>query len=442
MPAKMLPPGPKGRFLTGHLADLRRDVLALYTRCCMEFGDVSTVRFGMRRVWLLSRPELIERVLADRSFVKHYALRMNRRLLGDGLLSSEGDLWLRQRRLMQPAFLRERLADYGAVMVRYTDNMLGRWDDGAKLELHSEMRRLTMEITAKTLFGADVEGQGPAVAEALREVMESFMSRLFSVFRFSEYLPTPKNLRARRAVERLDAILYGLIAKSRAEGGRDSLLSILLHARDDQDGTGMTDKQLRDEAMTLFLAGHETTALALTYTLRLLALHPDIQSRLRDEAVSRAGGRELTADDYPGLPFARNVVLEGMRLFPPAYVIGRQASNPCELGGYAIPRGGTVLMPQWVMHRHPKYWDEPERFHPDRWQGGLLERIPKGVYFPFGGGPRVCIGNTFAMMEATLVLATICRRHRLEPVGDMPLSFRPRMTLAPAGPVEVVVRRG
>ena len=255
---------------------------------------MSTVRFGMRRVWLLSRPELIEQVLADRSFVKHYALRMNRRLLGDGLLTSEGDLWLRQRRLMQPAFLRERLAGYGEVMVRYTENMLGRWADGRELELHSEMRRLTMEITAKTLFGADVEGQGPAVAEALREVMESFMSRLFSVFRFSEYLPTPKNLRARRAVERLDAILYGLIAKSRAEGGRDSLLSILLHARDDQDGTGMTDKQLRDEAMTLFLAGHETTALALTYTLRLLALHPDIQARAARRG--RRQGRRPRAD--------------------------------------------------------------------------------------------------------------------------------------------------
>jgi len=440
MPSKTLPPGPKGRFLTGNLGDLRRDVLALYTRCCMEFGDISTLRFGMRRVWLLSQPESIERVLGDRTFVKHFALRMNRRLLGDGLLSSEGDFWLRQRRLMQPAFLRERLAGYGAVMVRYTENMLGRWVDGARLDLHAEMRQLTMEITAKTLFGADVERQGPAVAEALRAVMDSFMSRLYSVFRFSENLPTPKNLRAWRAVERLDAILYGLIAKSRAEGG-DSLLSILLHARDDQDGTGMTDKQLRDEAMTLFLAGHETTALALTFTLRMLALHPDLQARLRDESLARAGDRELTADDVPALSFARNVILEGMRLFPPAYVIGRQASQACELGGYSIPRGATILMPQWVMHRHPKYWDEPERFHPDRWKGGLLERIPKGVYFPFGGGPRVCIGNTFALMETTLVLATICRRWHLEPVGDMPLTFRPRMTLAPDGPVEVMTRR-
>src|SRR3569623_1371137 len=178
MPTKTLPPGPRGRLLTGNLADLRRDVLGLYTRCCLEFGDVATVRFGMRRVWLLSRPELIEQVLADRSFVKHYALRMIRRLLGDGLLSSEGELWLRQRRLMQPAVLRERLAGYGEVMVRYTENMLRRWADGARLELHSEMRRLTMEITAKTLFGADVEGEGPAVAAALREVMEGFMRRL------------------------------------------------------------------------------------------------------------------------------------------------------------------------------------------------------------------------------------------------------------------------
>ena len=441
MPPKKLPPGPPGHFLTGNLGDLRGDVLALYTRCGLEYGDISTLRFGMRRVWLLYRPDLIEQVMADRTFVKHYALRMNRRLLGDGLLSSEGDIWLRQRRLMQPAFLRERLSGYAGVMVRYTENMLGRWADDARVDIHAEMRQLTMEITAKTLFGADVEGQGPAVAEALREVMESFISRLFSVFRFSENLPTPKNVRAWRAIKRLDAILYGLIERNRAEGNRDSLLSILLHARDDKDGSRMTDQQLRDEAMTLFLAGHETTALVLTYTLRLLALHPEAQARLRDEVLARAGDRELNADDAHALPFARSVVLEGMRLFPPAYVIGRQASQPCELGGYPIPRGGTILMPQWVMHRHPKYWDDPERFHPDRWKDGLLERIPKGVYFPFGGGPRVCIGNTFALMETILVLATICRRRHLHAVGDMALSFRPRMTLGPDGPIELRVER-
>ena len=438
MGANRVPPGPPGRFLTGHLGELRRDLLGLYTRCAREYGDVALLRFGLRPVWVLSHPDLVEQVLTSRNFIKHYALRLNRLLLGNGLLSSDGDFWLRQRRLMQPAFLRERLAGYAAVMVEYAERWAASWHDGETRNVHADIRQLTMEIAAKTLFGADAQGQGPAVATALIAVMEAFTRRLFSVLRLPESIPTPGNIRAWRAVKRLDAILYGLIDSRRAAGPSDDLLSILLLARDEQDGTGMTDRQLRDEAMTLFLAGHETTALALTYTLHLLAGHPAVQDALRDEFRAVLGDRSATAADLPRLPLAEMVVMESMRLYPPAYVLGRQAVEACELGGFRLPAGGTVIMPQWVIHRDPRFYDEPERFLPRRWADGLQKRLPRFAYYPFGGGPRVCIGNTFAMLEIVLVLASICRRWRVAQVSAEPLQFRPRMTLVPLRPIELL----
>lgn len=441
MSAITLPPGPPGRFLLGHLPELRSDLLALYTRCAREYGDVALLRFGLKPVYLVSHPDLIEQVLTNRTFIKHYALRMNRMLLGEGLLSSEGDFWLRQRRLIQPAFLRDRLAEYAQTMVEYALRWVERWRDGEKRDIHADMRVLTMEITAKTLFGADVEGQGPVVSKALNDVMESFTSRLFSVLRLPEKFPTPGNIRAWLAVRRLDAVLYDIIRQRRAAGTQNDLLSILLHARDEHDGTGMSDKQLRDEAMTLFLAGHETTALALTYALHLLARHPAIMDELRAEALAVLGDRAPTAEDATKLHFAEMTMMEAMRLYPPAYAIGRQTSETCELGGYRIPKDAAILMPQFVVHRDPRFYDDPERFHPQRWADGLAKRLPKYAYFPFGGGPRICIGNTFAMLETTLVLACIARRWRVIVPGDKPLRFRPRMTLSPAGPVELLFQR-
>jgi cytochrome P450 len=441
MPISTRPPGPPARFLTGHLGELRTDLLGLYTRCAREYGDVALLRFGLRRVWVVSHPDLIEQVLTSRNFTKHYALRMNRLLLGNGLLSSEGDFWLRQRRLMQPAFQRDKVAGYADVMVEYSERWAGNWRDGEVRNAHADMRQLTMEIAAKTLFGADALGQGPAVAQALVAVMDNFSRRLFSVLQLPETVPTPGNLRARRAVRRLDAILYKLIEQRRTGEPRDDLLSILLHARDDQDGTGMTDQQLRDEAMTLFLAGHETTALALTYTLHVLAGHPAVQEQLRAEVRQVLGDRPALAGDVPRLHFTEWVVQESMRLYPPAYVLGRQPIESCELGGYRLPAGTSVIMPQWVVHRDQRFWDEPEQFRPARWADGLAKRLPKFAYFPFGGGPRICIGNTFAMLETVLVLATLLRRWQVQRASDAPLRFRPRMTLAPLGPVELIFTR-
>jgi cytochrome P450 len=440
-----VPPGPPGHWLAGHLAEMRRDLLGLYTRCAREYGDVFSLRFGLRRVTFLCHPDLIEEVLVThaRNFTKHYALRMNRRLLGNGLLTSEGDFWLRQRRLIQPSFNRDRVLRYGATIVQYAEQATEHWRDGEQRDLLRDMTQLTLAIITRSLFGADVTGKEREVGEALTGAMGTFSNRFFRVFRIPEWLPTPGNLRIRRSVERLDRILYELIEQRRTDASEpDNLLAILLRARHEDDGTHMTDRQLRDEAMTLFLAGHDTTALALTWTWYLLAQHPEVMDRLQKELDEVLAGRPPTADDLPRLRYTEMVVLESMRLYPPAYAIGRQAIQACTLGGFDVPAGGTVLMSQYVMHRHPRYFDEPDRFLPERWADGLARRLPKYVYFPFGGGPRICVGNIFAMVEATLVLASLARRFRCSLTPGTTVRPRPQMTLRPDPGISVVWHRG
>jgi cytochrome P450 len=431
----LIPPGPKGHFLSGHLPELRRDLLGFYLRCARDYGDCTTLRFGIKRIFFVNHPLLIEQVLHSRNFTKHYALRMNRLLLGNGLLTSEGDFWLRQRRLIQPVFQRERILSYAPDMTAHTERQIDSWRDDEERDLHAEMRKLTLAIAAKTLFGADVTGQSEAVGRALHDAMGTFSQRFFRVIRIPESVPTPGNLRIRKAIRRLDAILYGLINQRRAEGKQDDLLSILLHARHESDGSGMTDQQLRDEAMTLFLAGHETTALALAWGWYLLAQHPDAVEKLQAELRQVLGGRAPTAADLPNLLYTDMIVQEVMRLYPPAYAIGRQAIRACTIGGYPVPAGGTILMSQWVVHRDPRYFDNPERFYPERWADGLAKRLPRYAYFPFGGGQRVCIGNTFALMELPLVLATIAQRFRLSLPPGPPVLPKPQLTLQPNRPV-------
>lgn len=433
----LIPPGPKAHFLSGHLSEMRRDLLGFYLRSAREHGDCITLRFGLKRIFFVNHPALIEQVLHSRNFTKHYALRMNRLLLGNGLLTSEGDFWLRQRRLIQPVFQRERILSYAPDMTAYTERQIDAWRDGDVRDLHTEMRQLTLAIAAKTLFGADVTGQSEAVGRALHDAMGTFTQRFFRVIRIPERVPTPGNLRIRKAIGRLDDILYGIIHQRRAQGEQKDLLSILLHARHDHDGSGMTDQQLRDEAMTLFLAGHETTALALSWGWYLLAQHPEVVEKLDAELRQVLGGRTPTVADLPNLPYTEMIVQEVMRLYPPAYAIGRQAIEPCTIDGYPVPAAGTILMSQWVVHRDPRYFDDPERFYPERWADGLAKRLPRYAYFPFGGGQRVCIGNTFALMELPLVLATIAQRFRFSLPPGPPVLPRPQLTLQPNRPIQL-----
>lgn len=440
MTTATLPPGPKGRFLGGNLEELRRDPLALYGRCAHEFGDFSTMRFGLRRVYLINHPDLVESVLVSnaRNFIKHYGLKMNRRLLGDGLLTNEGDSWLRQRRLIQPVFNRDRLAGYGAVMVELAERLAASWRDGETRNLHADMTRLTLEIIARALFGTGLTEKASQIKEVLEMVGRSFNRRLASFVVWPESVPTPANLRMKQAVRQLDDILYDLIRRRREAGGQNDLLSILLQARH-EDGGRMTDRQLRDEAMTLFLAGHDTTSLTLSWGWYLLAQNSDVYDALQTEVCGVLSGRSPTAADIPRLPYTERVVLEIMRLYPAAYMVGRQSVAACELGGYHLPAKATVLMSQWLLHRDARWFAEPQRFHPDRWADGLAKRLPKFAYFPFGGGPRQCIGNSFAMMEAVLVLATLAQRCRFTLVPGPPVLPKPGLTLKPSHGVEAVV---
>jgi cytochrome P450 len=445
MPVAVLPPGPKGKFLTGNIGDMRRDALAFFSRCAREYGDVACFRMGLTRIYLISQPRLIEDILITHSknFTKHFGIRVLSSALGNGLLTSEGEFWRRQRRLIQPAFSRERITRYASIMVELTDRLTAGWRDGATREMQADMTRLTLEIIARAMFGADVSAQAVVVGESVGIMAEGLVRRFQSIFRLPPVIPTPSNLRHRQCAQRIDAILYDIIRNRRAskEFG-DDLLGMLIRACDEDDGTQMTDQQLRDEAITLFVAGHDTTALTLTWGLYLLARHPEAAGALEKELDQVLAGRAPGSDDLPRLRYTEMVVREIMRLYPAAYVIGREALAPFDAGAYRIPAGATILMSQWVVHRDPRWFDEPERFRPERWADGLERRLPKFAYFPFGGGPRVCIGNHFALIEAVLALAAIARNWRASvPAGEGPVSARPLVTLRPSRPVNLTVHR-
>ena len=431
----MLPRGPKGHVLLGSLPEFRRDVLGFFAACARDYGDVVPIRVPRRRLVLLSHPDLIEEVLTAhaRRTSKTALLQTLRTVLGNGLLLSEGDTWLRQRRLIQPAFHRQRIAAYGEVMAAFADRAMAHWKDGETRDVHADMMAVTQAIVAKTLFDADVSGGAWDVGQALHVLMEDFSRTRTRVFRLPTFVPTPTRLRTRRAVERLDRLVYGIIAARRASGeDRGDLLSLLLQAQDADDGSRMTDQQARDEIMTLFLAGHETTAVSLSWTWYLLAQHPEVEARLVEELRSVLGGRWPTVADLPRLRYTEMVVTESMRLYPPAYTITRRVVEPLTVGSHAIAPETVLVMSQWVVHRDRRWFDEPGAFQPDRWEHDLAKRLPRYAYFPFGGGPRLCIGNTFALMEATLLLATIAQRFRFRLAPGAAVTPMLSVTLRPA----------
>jgi cytochrome P450 len=437
--------GPKGHALLGNLRDFNRDQLGFYARCAREYGDVVPVRLGPSRGLLIYHPDAIEEVLVvrNRDFIKSRGIRLLRALLGDGLFISEGDLWLRQRRLMQPAFHRQRVEAYGEVMAAYASRRAADWNDGAVLNIHEEMMAVTRAIVAKTLFDADVSDEARAIGDASEIVMEYFGKRLGSLLALVPlWLPTPTNLRLHGAIRRLDKVVYRMIADRRqSPADRGDLLSILLQAQDADDGSRMTDRQVRDEVMTLFLAGHETTAVALSWTWYLLAQHPEVDARLADELRAALGGRPPEVADLPALRYTEMVVTESMRLYPPAYGIGREAARPTEVAGHPVPAGGIVIIPTWVVHRDVRWFDEPDAFSPERWANDASRKLPRFAYFPFGGGPRQCIGNVFATMEATLILAAIAQRFRLALMPGQQVIPTPYITLRPEPGIRMRLER-
>ena len=441
--AATLPPGPKGHWLLGTFPEFRRDQLGLHRRCFREFGDVVPFRILHHPAFYLFHPDAIEEVLVTkaRDFVKSDAIRLLTPILGNGLLLSEGDSWLRQRRLVQPGFHRQRVTAYGELMTGFAEDRMQRWKPGSTLDAHAEMMAITQAIVAKTLFDASVSDDSGSVASALHVLLIDFFNRLRTVVRFPSWMPTPANLKVRRAIRDLDALVYRIIETRRASGeDRGDVLSMLLHAQDADDGSRMTDKQVRDEVMTLFLAGHETTAVALSWTWYLLAQNPRVDAALAEELRTVLDGRPPTVADLPRLRYTEMIVNESMRLFPPAYALSRQVLRPTEIAGYPIPARAAVVMPLWVTQRDPRWFDRPEEFLPERWADDLAKRLPRFAYAPFGGGPRQCIGNTFALMEAVLLLAVIAQRFRLELVPGQDIRPVPYVTLRPEPGVRVVLR--
>jgi cytochrome P450 len=428
-----LPPGPKASLLNQLIYWPGRNPLEFFAGLQRTYGDVMSYRMGGEQIFFISDPHLIKDILVthNRNFRKGRGLERSKRLLGEGLLTSEGAVHLRQRRLMQPAFHRDRIAQYGRTMVEYADRMRNAWTDGATLDVAKEMNRLTLSIAGKTLFDLDVESQAAEVGAALTDVMASFWTAMLPLVDVLERLPIPQLRRAKAARKRLDAIVYGLIAERRASGlDRGDLLSMLLLAQDEEDqNRGMSDRQVHDEAMTIFLAGHETTANALTWTWYLVSGAPDVEERLHVEVDRVLHGRLPTMADLPSLPLVERIVTEAMRLYPPAWILGRRAIDAYPIDRFVAPPRALFLMSQWVVHRDGRHYRDPARFDPDRWTPAFRAALPKFAYFPFGGGPRQCIGESFAWMELVLVVATIAQRWSLKLVPGHPVVPYPVVTL-------------
>ena len=410
------------------------DVLAGMTYIHRRYGPLVRTRLPLQ-LYFVADPGCIEEILVKKaeSFRKDRTSRLLARVVGNGLLVNEGESWRRQRRLLQPAFHQRQLQSYAELMVGAIERASGQWRDGEARNVHEDMMGVTLTIVAEALFGADLSADAARMGRVISDLMEEFGRILGITARFQPpaWVPTPANRRLRASTRKVDQVILGVIEARRAHGGdADDLLSLLVRARDEDGGT-MTDAQVRDEAVTLFLAGHETTALALTYALYLVAEHPDRQVRLSEELDRVLDGRRPTLGDLESLTYTEAVVLESMRLYPPAWGIARQALTDVEIGGCHFPKGAEFVMSPWVVQRDPRSFDEPEAFRPERWEGDLARRLHRFAYFPFGGGPRVCIGNRFAMMEAKLVLARTVQRFRFETTPDTTLSLLPSATLRP-----------
>ncbi|MBD0369674.1 MAG: cytochrome P450 [Pyrinomonadaceae bacterium] len=446
MSAQTSPPGPKS-FIPGlQLLAFSRDPLEFLTGVARRYGDVARFTNGTQDYVILNHPDYIKDVLVTHNadFMKGRGLQRAKRLLGEGLLTSEPPLHRRQRRLAQPAFHKQRIAAYASMMVDYALRMeRERWHDNQTLDIAQEMMHLTLAIVGKTLFGTETEAEAEEVRAALTATMESFTRFMLPFAELLDKLPLPATRRFQQARARLDAIIYRMINERRASReGRGDLLSMLIMAQDEEeDGAGMSDEQLRDECMTIFLAGHETTANALTWTWYLLSQHPEVEAKLHAELDAVLNDRPPAVEDLPSLRYTEMVLAESMRLYPPAWILGRRALKDYEVGGFRIPAGSIVVMSPYVMHRNERYFPEPSRFDPERWTPEEKEARPQFSYFPFGGGPRRCIGEGFAWMEGILVIATLARTWRMRLAPGHPVETQPMVTLRPKHGMRMTLER-
>jgi cytochrome P450 len=437
---KRQPPSLKGRPFMGVLSDFRKNPPEFLLNAAREHGAIVRMRLGPQIAYVISNPDWIKDILVTHQtqFIKSRMLERAKVLLGEGLLTSEGEFHTRQRRLVQPAFHRERLIGYGSAMVECAAQCRDLWTADATLDVAREMNRLTLSIVAKTLFSVDVSSEADEIRAALTEVLGLFETVLLPFSEWLEKLPLPSVRRFERARALLDKIIYRIISERRASGRDEGdLLSMLLLAQD--EGSGMDDKQVRDEALTLFIAGHETTANALIWTWYLLSQNPEAEQKFHAEIDAALGGRWPGFDDLPRLKYVEMVFSESMRLYPPAWGVGRRNLNEYQIGDYTIPARSVLLMSPYVVHRDPRWYPEPLKFDPERWLPEAVATRPKFSFFPFGGGARVCIGERFAWMEGVLLLATLGQKWKLRLEPGHPVATRALITLRPKHGMRMVV---
>ncbi len=433
-PEQISPPTVKTDLFGGHFRSFRKDPPGFLTRLS-RLGDVSAFRLGKIPAFFINHPDLIRDMLvtSHSKFMKGRALQRAKGLLGEGLLTSEKEFHLRQRRMIQPAFHRNRINDYARSMIEFGEKMAGEWRDGDVRDIDKEMMRLTLQIVGKTLFNANVEDDANEVGKAMTTIVSMFNFLLLPYSEILERLPLPPIKRLKNARRTLDEVIYRIIETRRASGeDAGDLLSMLLLAQDEETGGAMTDKQIRDECLTLFLAGHETTANALTWTFYLLSQNPEAEKKFHAEITEALGNREITPEDYPRLKFTEQILAESMRIFPPAWAIGRIATEEHEFSGFKIPRKALVLASPFVMHHDARFWENAEEFIPERWEKvSVKEAGNKFIYLPFSKGIRSCIGESFAWMEGVLLLAALGRKWRLSLASQQKIGLQAMVTLRP-----------
>ncbi len=429
-----VPPTVKADLFGGHFRSFRKSPIEFLTKLS-KLGDVSAFRVGKVPAFLVNHPELIRDLLVTnhQKFFKGRALQRAKGLLGEGLLTSEKEFHLRQRRMIQPAFHRARIAEYAKAMIEFSDQLSGEWRDGDVCDIDREMMRLTLNIVGKTLFNANVETDAAEVGAAMNTIVSMFNFMLFPFSEILEKLPLPPVKRLKRARQILDEVIYKIINERRASGeDTGDLLSMLLLAQDEETGGAMTDKQVRDECLTLFLAGHETTANALVWTFYLLSQNPEAEQKFHAELDAVLSDNSLSPEDYPRLKYTEAVLAESMRMFPPAWTIGRLATENHEFRNFQVPAKSLVLASQFVMHRDARFWENPEQFTPERWEKiSIKEAGNKFIYFPFSKGVRSCVGEQFAWMEGVLLLANLSRKWKLSLMPEQRIAKHAMITLRP-----------
>lgn len=440
------PPGPKGRKIGGSLAEFQADPLYFLSQLAKEYGGISYFRFGpFQGVYFVNDPDLIKDILVTKQhiFVKSRDIQTLKAVVGEGLLTSEKDHHMKQRRLIQPSFKKTHIDSYAQDMIDTTKSFISKWGDKEERIITNDMMDITLGIITKTMFNIDFAEGSDKLGEPMDVVMKLGIKRMRSIMQTPLWVPTKNNRKLKRAIKTLDEELYNMIERRRTDSHlHTDLLDILMEAKDDENGERMTDHQLRDELMTIFLAGHETTANLLSWTLYLLTQNPQAEQKLFTEIKRVIGEKEVAPEHYTELSFTQSVIWESMRLFPPAYVIGRQVDKNVNIGGYHMKKGEMVLMSQYVMHRDQRFFDQPDKFIPERFDHNFMNSLPTFAYFPFGGGPRVCVGNHFSLMEGVLALTCMVKEFRMEMAPNHhEVKPQPLITLRPKGGLRMVVEK-